>query len=174
MCFHLEVFSLLIVTARLHFQCDAQQIKEAVGAWRFNCIFVECGPYYWVASSGRHVETIVREGERQIGRERRGGGSHNCAFTIDSRALLPYCRCVYGMCLTISNKFILLDGRIKGALVTLPVLHSYCIPDLGIGLHRSFFLFRHSPSILFYCCVCSCFVHGKRQTKVHFFMAAHK
>lgn len=35
-------------------------------------IFVECGPYYWVVSSGRHVVTIEKEeGETQRGRERR-------------------------------------------------------------------------------------------------------
>lgn len=40
-------------------------------------IFVECGPYYWVVSSGRHIVTIEREGgetRRSREREREGEG----------------------------------------------------------------------------------------------------
>lgn len=63
-------------------------------------IFGECGPYYWVVSSGKHVVTIERERRRdtrrQGGRERKRGRKKRgrvteLHFTIDLRAIMPNC-----------------------------------------------------------------------------------
>ena len=51
----------------------------------------------------RRDSEVEEEGKEE--EERGGGGSKNSTFTIALRAIMPYCRRVYGMCRTINNQF---------------------------------------------------------------------